>query len=99
MKSKAGGVKVSSPPEQRGEGQEGPLSPQSFLSMSPFFEEPFKCALFKTNNEKCTRKSIFYMSKLKKYKTLLLIGFYLVENTKSEILFNGIKDALGQIDD
>ena len=38
------------------------------------------------------------MSKLK-YKRLLLIGFYLVENIKSEILFNGIKDALGQIDD
>ena len=39
------------------------------------------------------------MSKLKKYNKLLLIGFYWVENIKSENLFNSITDALRRIDD
>ena len=40
-----------------------------------------------------------YTSKLKKHNILLLIGFYQVENIKSETLFNSIKDDLGRIDD
>ena len=39
-------------------------------------------------------------SKLKKHAPLLLIGFYEVENIKSETLLNSsIKDDLGRIDD
>ena len=41
---------------------------------------------------------MLYTSKLKKHNTLLLVGFYNVENIKSETLFNSIKDALGRIE-
>ena len=37
-------------------------------------------------------------NKLKKHNILLLMGFYQVENIKSETLFSSIKDALDRID-
>ena len=59
-----------------------------------------QCALSFEEPLKCTWKSIIYTSKFK--KNTLSIGFYQVENIKSETLnrnFNGIKDVLGPIDD
>ena len=44
-------------PEQ-GEGAGGRLFPQSFPSMCPFFDEPFKYALSERSNKKFTLKSI-----------------------------------------
>ena len=35
----------------RAGGQEDCLLPQSFLSACPFFEEPFKCAIFERSNQ------------------------------------------------
>ena len=53
----------------------------------PFLKEVTKNV---HENQYFTRVSL----KKKKY-TLLSIGFYQVENLKSESLFNNIKDALG----
>ena len=39
---------------------------------------------------------MLYTSKSKE-KDIILIGFYQVENTKSETLVNSFKDALGRI--
>ena len=85
----------------RGQGVVCPpsLPPKAFCQCVLFFEEPFKYVLFERTNQKCTWKSILYTSKLKKPNILLLIGFYQVENIKSETLFSSIKDALGRNDD
>ena len=70
-----------------GKGSSTPPPPKFSVNVS-FLKEVTKNVY---ENQYSTRVSL-------KKTTLLLIGFYQVENIKSEILFNIIKDALGRID-
>ena len=73
-------------------------SAKVFCQCALFLEEPFKYILFERSNQKCTRKPILYTSKLENLNVLLLVGFYQIENIKTETLLNRTKYALGRID-
>ena len=66
--------------------------------MCPFLKSPLNVPFSKEvtknvhNNQYCTQQSEI------KTKHILLIGFYQVKNTKSELLVNSFKDAVARID-
>ena len=82
-----------------GSGRGLSASPKFSVNVPFFSKSRLNVPFLKEVTKKCTWKSILYTSKLKKHKTLLSIGFYLVENIKSESLFNNIEDTRDRIDD
>ena len=67
---------------------------RSCLSICPFSKSPLNVPLLKEVTKNVHENQYFTLVSLKK-NILLSIGFYQVENLKSESLFNNIKGALG----
>ena len=83
--------------QSRGLGGRLPTPPKFSVNVPFFSKSPLNVSFLKEVIKNVHENQ--YTSKLKKHNILLLIGFYQVENIKSETLFNSIKDDLGRIDD